>query len=148
LATRPIASPLDILLIVDSADEVRLVRQILVASKFRNRVHVVGDGTEAMAYLRGEAPYGDVPVPGLVMLDLGMPAKAGFGLWEEIRLESKLANLPIVLLVESIEQPDLVGRFAAAADLFLSKPFNRDKLLDVVRGVESLSLMIMSERSQ
>lgn len=148
LATKPIASPLDILLIVDSADDVRLVRQVLVACKLKNRVHVVGDGREAMAYLRGEPPYCDVPEPGLVLLDLGMPAKAGFGLWEAIRHESKLADLPIVLLVDSMEERDLVGQFAPAADLFMFKPFNWDKLLDVVHGVESLSLMIMSDRGQ
>jgi CheY-like chemotaxis protein len=142
------ASPLDILLIVDSADDVRLVRQVLVASKLRNRVHVVGDGMEALAYLRGEPPYRNVPVPGLVMLDLGLPAGTGFGLWEEIRRETKLTDLPIVLLVESMEQRVCVGKLASDADLFLFKPVNRDKLLDVVRGVQSLSLMIMSDRVQ
>jgi CheY-like chemotaxis protein len=142
------ASPLDILLIDDSADDVRLFRQVLVASKLKNRVHVVGDGTEALAYLRGEPPYRDVPVPGLVMIDLGLPARSGFGLWEEIRRETKFADLPIVLLVESMEQRDCVGKPARATDLFLFKPVNRDKLLDVVRGVESLSLMIMSDRVQ
>jgi CheY-like chemotaxis protein len=146
LATRPNALPLDILLIDDSAVEVRLIRQILVASKLKNRVHVVGDGTEAMAYLRGEPPYLDVPVPGLVILDLERPASAGYELWKAIRREQKFADLPVVLLVESLEATDLARQFSPDADLLLLKPISTDKLLGVVRRVGSLSLMIMSDR--
>jgi chemotaxis family two-component system response regulator Rcp1 len=37
------------------------------------------DGEEAMAYLRRQGKYQNVKMPGLILLDINMPKKNGFG---------------------------------------------------------------------
>jgi two-component system, chemotaxis family, response regulator Rcp1 len=48
---------IDILLVEDNPGDVRLTREALKEAKFRNQLHVVCDGVEAVDYLhrRGEA---------------------------------------------------------------------------------------------
>ena len=70
-------TPIEILLVEDSAGDVRLVQENLKESKVRNSLNVVGDGIEAMAYLRKEGKYKDTPRPDLVLLDLNLPKKDG-----------------------------------------------------------------------
>ena len=47
--TEPEAHPIEILLVEDSAADVRLTREALREAKIRNRLHVVTDGLEAVS---------------------------------------------------------------------------------------------------
>ena len=56
--------PVEILLVEDDPADVLLTQEALLGSKIRNNLHVVDDGVEALAFLRQEGTYRDVPRPG------------------------------------------------------------------------------------
>src|ERR1700737_3701482 len=66
-----------ILLVEDNPGDVRLTREALKEAKFRNKVQVVGDGGEALAYLPRQGQYSDAVRPHLIMLDLNLPRMDG-----------------------------------------------------------------------
>jgi len=66
---------IDILLVEDDEGDVLMTREAFEHHKIRNRLHVVNDGEKALQFLRRQAPYGDVPRPGLILLDLNLPAR-------------------------------------------------------------------------
>ena len=56
--------PIEILLVEDNAGDVELTRQLLADGRFRNNLHVAGDGVQAMAFLRrGKASMPACPGP-------------------------------------------------------------------------------------
>ena len=67
--------PVEILLVEDSPTDVLLAKEALEYSKIVNNLHTVPDGVEAMAFLRRQGQYKDVPIPGLILLDLNLPKK-------------------------------------------------------------------------
>jgi chemotaxis family two-component system response regulator Rcp1 len=70
--------PVDVLLIEDNPGDVRLTKEALKDAKLKIHMHVVGDGMEAMAFLRKQGKYASSPRPDLVLLDLNLPKKDGW----------------------------------------------------------------------
>src|SRR3989454_5305330 len=78
-------TPINILLVEDDPSDVELTRRALQRAKLQNRVWIVGDGVEALAFLRREGPHHGVPRPDLVLLDLKLPNLDGRDVLMRIR---------------------------------------------------------------
>ena len=76
---------LQVLLVEDDPGDVRLVREAVQDSGAPIQLSTVGDGEEAMAYLRQEGPYSQAVRPDLVLLDLKMPKKGGLEVLARLR---------------------------------------------------------------
>src|SRR2546428_13571470 len=63
----------DILIVEDNAGDVLLVQESLTEGE--TRLHVAIDGLQALAFLRQQGKYADVPRPDLILLDLNLPKK-------------------------------------------------------------------------
>jgi CheY-like chemotaxis protein len=75
------------------------------------------------------------------VLDVSMPGMNGFSLAERIRASTLNAGIAIVMLTGHDDVETVRKSFFSGATRFLSKPFNRDKLLDaLVRARVSASL--------
>lgn len=133
--TRATTRPVDILMIEDRADEVRLVRNMLDSGQLKNRLHVVGSGREAMAYLRGKPPYRDVPKPALVLLGASSPGESGLDVLDGIRNEPALAGLPVVLLTDSQEE-DRSVECAQFADYVAVGPVVVDQMRIIIEQIQ------------
>src|SRR3989441_3439703 len=93
--------PINILLVEDDPSDVELTRRALQRAKLQNRVWMVGDGVEALAFLRREGPHRGVPRPDLVLLDLKLPNLDGRDVLMRIREEPRWQRLPVVVLTAS-----------------------------------------------
>ena len=67
-------SLVEILLVEDNPGDVRLTQEAMKEGKMRNNLSVARDGVEAMAFLRQEGEFKDVPRPDVVLLDLASNA--------------------------------------------------------------------------
>ena len=88
------AQPIEILLVEDSPSDVDLTREALEDTKVHNNLSVVGDGVEALAFLRQEGQYADAPHPDLILLDLNLPKKDGREVLAEIKADPTLRRIP------------------------------------------------------
>ena len=79
----------EILLVEDNPGDVRLTQEVFKEAKILNRLHVVGDGVDAMAFLRRKGGYADVVRPDIVLLDLNLPRKSGRDVLKEIKLRPR-----------------------------------------------------------
>ena len=71
----PLAShrPARVLLDEDNEADVRLTREALREAGETVRLSAVGDGEQALAYLRRQGGFTEAPRPDLVLLDLTLP---------------------------------------------------------------------------
>ncbi len=91
----------DILLVEDNPGDVRLTKEALKDAKVLNTVYVAKDGVEAMQFLRREGSYSTVPLPDLILLDLNLPRKDGREVLAEIKKDTILRHIPVIILTTS-----------------------------------------------
>ena len=136
-------SGVQILLVEDSAGDVSLTREALRDAKVHNELHVVGDGIEALAYLRGEGKYVGAATPDLVLLDLNLPRKDGREVLEEMKADDDLKRIPVVVLTTSSSEADIYESYQLHANAFVTKPVAYTDFLAAVRQLEGFWLEIV-----
>src|SRR5438876_11475230 len=87
-------TPINILLVEDDPSDVELTRRALQRAKLQNRVWIVGDGVDALAFLRREGPHRGVLRPDLGLLRLLLPNLDGRDVLMRIRVEAHWQALP------------------------------------------------------
>lgn len=144
MSQETLGAPIDILLVEDNPGDGRLTREILIDHRIANRLHVVENGVEAMAFLRCEGKYGNVPRPGLVLLDLNLPKKDGREVLAEIKKDPELKLIPVVILTASQAEEDVLKSYGLHANYYITKPVNLEQLISVLRSINNLWLSIIT----
>ena len=142
--TGRLRKPIELLLIEDSPGDVRLIQEALQEAKVRNSMSVVGDGVEALAYLRKQGRYARATHPGLILLDLNLPKKNGFEVLQEIKADDTLKRIPVVILTTSQSEQDIVKSYDLNANAYIAKPVDLNQFLLVVKAIEGFWLEIVS----
>jgi DNA-binding response OmpR family regulator len=135
--------PIHILLVDDSPGDVNLTLTALKDARVANTVGVVGDGEEAMAYLRRESPFLDAPRPDLVLLDLNMPLKDGREVLAEMKASVDLKTIPVIVLTTSSEEVDVISVYKLHAASYVTKPVDFGEFAAAVRSIEGFWLSIV-----
>ena len=135
--------PAEFLLVEDNPGDVRLTREALRDSKLANNLSVVGDGVEAMAFLRREGKYADAPRPDLVLLDLNLPRKNGREVLAEIKSDPDLKRIPVVVITSSEAEQDIFATYNLHVNCYVTKPVDFDQFVKVVRSIETFWLTIV-----
>lgn len=137
-----------ILLVEDNPGDVRLTREALKEAKFRNKVEVVGDGVEALAYLRQQGQYSGAMRPHLIMLDLNLPRMDGREVLAAIKKDTDLRRIPVVVLSSSEAESDIARAYELHANAYVTKPVDIDHFLQVVKAIEEFWVEIVKLPSQ
>lgn len=137
------AQPIEILLVEDSPSDVDLTREALEDTKVHNNLSVVGDGVEALAFLRKEGQFADAPHPDLILLDLNLPKKDGREVLAEIKADPTLRRIPVVVLTTSEAEQDIVESYNLHANCYVKKPVDLDAFIHVVRSIDDFWLAIV-----
>lgn len=126
-----------ILLAEDSSRDAELVLDALDQQKLANEVVHVRDGAEALDYLHARGAYAGRPngLPAVLLLDLKMPKVDGLEVLRQIRADSKLKFLPVVVMTSSREEQDLVRSYELGVNGYVVKPVDFHEFMDAVRMV-------------
>lgn len=135
--------PIEILMVEDNPGDVRLTVEALKEGKIRNNFHTVEDGVEAIAFLRRQGQYADVPRPDLILLDLNLPKKNGREVLAEIKEDPELRRIPVVILTVSQAEQDILKSYNLYANCYITKPVDLDQFLEVVKSIENFWLTVV-----
>ncbi|MCA3084800.1 MAG: response regulator [Rhodocyclaceae bacterium] len=125
-----------ILLVEDDLDDVELTRRALTEHKLLLNLDVVGDGEEAMRYLRKLPPFENKRLPDLILLDLNLPKIDGREVLTQIRSDENLRSLPVVVLTTSSDDEDVIKAYNLHANCFITKPVGMKNFSTVVHKIE------------
>jgi len=128
--------PITILMADDDADDCMMVKDALEESQLINDLRFVKDGDELMDYLYRRGEYTepmDSPRPGLILLDLNMPRKDGREVRKEIKTDSNLRQIPIVVLTTSKAEEDIYRTYELGVNSYITKPVTFELLVEVMR---------------
>ncbi|MFC6716788.1 response regulator [Natrialbaceae archaeon GCM10025810] len=137
------SNSVDILLVEDNPGDVRLTEEAFKDGRLANNLHVVTDGIEALDFLYQRGEYEDAPRPDLVLLDLNLPRKNGDEVLEDLKDDTELASIPVIVLTSSKAEEDIVTSYQLHANAYLTKPVDPDEFVDVVQSFERFWLEIV-----
>lgn len=112
----------DILLIEDNPADTLLVTQALRTGRLKIKAHTVRQPSEALAFLRSEAPFTDAPQPDLILLDLSSTNMQGQDLIGEIKMDSEIKRIPLIVLTTSRTREDVQRCYAQGANCCIVRP--------------------------
>jgi chemosensory pili system protein ChpA (sensor histidine kinase/response regulator) len=119
----PAQAPL--VLVVDDSLTVRRVTQRLLERE-GYRVMLAKDGMDAMEKLAAEE------LPAVVLSDIEMPRMDGFDLVRNMRADSRLAGLPVIMITSRIAQKHRDYAEQLGVDHYLGKPYDEEQLLGLI----------------
>lgn len=126
--------PIVILMADDDDDDYLLTKKALAESKLLNTLIRVSDGEELLDYLNERGDYKEGTVrPGVILLDLNMPRKDGREALKEIKSNSKLQNIPIVIFTTSKAEEDIYRSYQLGSNSFITKPVTFENLIAVMK---------------
>jgi chemotaxis family two-component system response regulator Rcp1 len=132
--------PIEVLLIEDSPGDVRLTQEAFREFSKPVRLHLATDGIEAMAFLRHEGVYADVPRPDLILLDLNLPKMDGREVLALIKGDQSLKIIPTIILTTSDNEADVTMSYRLRANCYLRKPAHWDAFDNLVRSINAFWL--------
>lgn len=71
--------------------------------------------------------------PEIVLLDRMMPEMDGLEVLQAIREDYKLENIPVIMLTAKQDTGDMKDAFEARANGYITKPFDPEKLGDMIK---------------
>lgn len=105
------------ILVIDDGPDNRMLLEALLG-RVGYRVLLAEDGEQGLRLLESE-------VPSLILLDYSMPGLSGPQVAQRVRGQERTAAIPIILLTASTEEDHIDQAFAAGADDYVTKPFDR-----------------------
>lgn len=115
--------PQRILAVDDEANVRRIVQVILTRAGYQ--VTLAGDGVEGLGKVKDEQPD-------LVVLDVMMPHMDGFEMLRRMKADPETSAVKVVMLTARAQDADIFEGERMGADLYLTKPFNPNDLLQAV----------------
>jgi CheY-like chemotaxis protein len=123
---------LPILLIEDDVVDAMTVKRALNELQITNPINTVGNGEEALGYLRNETSER----PGLILLDLNMPKMSGVEFLKIIKNDDKLKRIPVVVLTTSKDEQDRFETFNSGVAGYMIKPVDYPQFVEIVRTIK------------
>jgi len=127
-----------IMLVEDNPDDEDLTLRALKRASVLNPVTVAHDGAEALEYLfpAGSADdAADVPLPGLILLDLKLPKVSGLEVLKSVKSDPRTQAVPVVVMTSSREQRDMVEGYRLGVNSYIQKPIDFNQFQTIIRDL-------------
>lgn len=130
-----IRGKISILMAEDDPDDRLLLKEALEGIQTIKSLEFVENGEELMNYLRHRGVYTYLPKashPCLIILDLNMPIKDGREVLKEIKNDSELRKIPIVVLTTSKNPEDITCTYELGVNSYISKPVTFEEWTKII----------------
>lgn len=128
-------SDADILLVEDNHGDTRMVEMAFERQEIPHTLHTVKTGEEALNWISERDGGTEAPRPDLVLLDLNLPGTSGQAVLKEIKSDSRLKQIPVVILTSSRSEADVIEAYEEHANACLIKPNDPDDFIHLVQTV-------------
>ncbi len=135
----------EIVLVEDNASDAELIARVLQRHHLANKVVLLKDGAEALAFLFGpNGPAGRPAdgVPRVVLLDIKLPKVDGLEVLARLKSDPRTKDLPVVMLTSSSQDRDIEAAYKLGANSFVTKPIKFEEFAKVVAELGMYWLML------
>ncbi len=124
IRTSTVVNPLDILIVDDVADNIRLLSRILVKRGYQTRKAL--NGRIALTAIEASKPD-------LILLDIQMPDMTGYELCALIKSDPNTYDIPIIFLSANDDPSEKRKAIHLGGADYIAKPFNIEQLIEAIK---------------
>ena len=135
--------PIDVLLVEDDPGDELMTREAFEDNKIGNTLHVVRDGEGALDFLYRRGEYESAPRPDLILLDLNLPKYDGRQVLEQVKSDTDLTDIPVVVLTTSAAEEDILRSYKLHANAYVTKPVDLDQFIRAVRQIDEFFVQVV-----
>ncbi len=128
---------INILLIEDNDGDIRLIREALGELDLSLTLTVSKDGDAASEKLHSGKQLD------FIILDLNIPGKNGREMLEEIKADSNLKYIPVVILSSSDSEDDIFHAYQAHANCFIQKSISLELFTNTIQTMANFWFKIV-----
>jgi two-component system, response regulator len=132
------ADEVEILLVEDDPNDVRLTLHALRRENLKNRIEVMRDGEEALDFVLRRGAFSSRVSdrhPKLILLDLKLPKVDGIEVLRQLKSNACTQAIPVVILTSSTEERDLVEGYKLGANSYIQKPVDFDQFRQAIKAI-------------
>jgi CheY-like chemotaxis protein len=137
------AQPIEVLLVEDDPGDVLMTQEAFQDYKVSNRLSVVSNGEDAIAYLRKQGRFAGVTTPDLVLLDLNLPRRDGRQVLRDVKSDPVLRRIPVVVLTTSDAEEDVLASYDLHANAYVRKPVDFEQFVAAVRAIDDFFITVV-----
>jgi CheY-like chemotaxis protein len=126
---------LSIILADDDPDDLELFKDAIQEICPKMTVRVAEDVLQ-LSELLNDAHFA---LPDIIFLDLNMPGKSGKEYLPEIRNDSRLKDIPVIIYSTSVNTKDIRDAYSLGANLYIRKPTTYSHLLCILQKALSIN---------
>lgn len=131
--------PFEILVVDDSPDDIRLIRDAFSLWKRNRDVQAVMTGVAAFQFLKERETKANSALPELILLDWNLPGIKGEEVLKRLKEDQRLREIPVVVFTSSSAPADRRKANQLGAERFITKPMDLDEFFNVIAGLEDLA---------
>ena len=135
--------PIEILLVEDDPGDVLITQEAFADYRIANRLTVVSNGEDAIAYMRKQGRFAGVATPDLVLLDLNLPRRDGREVLRDMKEDAELRRTPVVVLTTSEAEEDVIAAYDLHANAYVRKPVDFDQFVAAVRAIDDFFITVV-----
>ena len=120
----------NILLVEDSHQDAMLIKEALFDTGIGHSLQTATNGEDALQIL-----YSAEFRPNIVFLDLNLPKMSGMEVLKEMKRDSGLRPIPVIILTNSMSEDDVIMAYANHCNAYVRKPLGFDKLLTTLNFI-------------
>lgn len=124
-----------VLVAEDNSGDYHLIKLALKEVGLSDALHLASNGVTALEFLRKEGKHADSPDPDLILLDLNLPMKNGFETLQEIKADSRLRRIPVVVFTGSSSYDDVRRSYDLDVNGFVTKPTSFKEFKSVIQSI-------------
>ena len=129
-----------ILLVEDNEGDILLTLEAFEESKLKINVSVAKNGKEALDFLFKRGAFTDANKPNLILLDINIPIFNGHEVLQQIKADSDLKKIPVIMLTTSSNQQDINKAYNNHCNSYIKKPLNMTEFLGAILKIEEFWL--------
>jgi two-component system response regulator len=146
-----IESDVEILLVEDNPNDVRLALHAFKKNRLANRIQVARDGAEALEFIFCTGAFAGRDIgnrPKVILLDLKLPLVDGLEVLRRIRDDPRTRTIPVVVLTTSREEPDIAKSYQLGVNSYIVKPVDFDQFVEAARQMGMYWLLLNQQPGQ
>lgn len=133
-----------ILLVEDNEGDILLTQEAFEECKVKTEISVARNGKEALDFLFKRGAFINEKRPDLILLDINLPIFNGHEVLRQIKTDSNLKKIPVIMLTTSSNDKDLDLAYENHCNSYVKKPLEISEFLNAVLKIEEFWLQLTS----
>lgn len=129
---------INVLVVEPDPDDAQIFRDSFRDTESVNSIYVTSDGDDALDFVHQRGDHDTAPRPNLIVLDPQLPQSepSGYDVLSELKSESKLSQIPVIVLTSSSAEEDLLRSYTLHANAYLQKPDDPESFEELIDSLK------------